>query len=385
MRFRRFSRGILTGIVALAAAVITLVAIYYLAPEAFAIALAIGGLTGALYVIYEVRLTKRIAEAEFIRMLNDGFVGDPNINEIWKKLLLGEEIGPTDRFQMSTYLTFFETIHLLLGRGVLDFKLVDNLFRNRFFRAIGDPGIQGAALIRDREAFVNVHDLIEGWRDYLRSHRIRIPPGYYAYARAYAEADGFELSQLSATDLPELIELQDDVIADLRDRAWLRQNTLEMLQDCLENHVVLGAYQEGRLVAAGVLYDPGTDEENIKRYLTEDADDIAGSCNLKIVFVAPHVRGRGLAKVVIELLEHEAAVRGHRFLLCTIHPKNVPSQRLFSGLGYERRKRATTKYGSRYVFENVLSTAKKSKRPAPTPAASAGAQRSRRAVATTAD
>ena len=350
MRPLNLSRGLVANVLVLATALAVLVFIYFWVPRAFTVALAIGGLIGAVVVLYEVRLTKRIAQAEFIRLLNDGFVGDSNTTELWRKLLVGESIGQADRHLTSAYLTFFETLRVLMGRGVIDFALVDDLFRNRFFRAVGNPGIQSTALLAQRESFVNVHHLLEDWRKYLRSKRIRLPDGYYSYASARLAAEGFDLQRLAGSDLEDLLALQDDVLAHIQGPS-LRTNSPETFRDCLENQFVLGARREGRLVAAGILLDVGQDDENIQTYLTQDSDVIQSSCNLKLVLVAPSSRGFGVAKLMVEQLEREASLRGHRHILCTIHPKNKPSQRLFRGLGYRRRKRVVTSYGVRYVFE----------------------------------
>lgn len=364
MRSRIFTRGLVANVFVLSIALIFLVVINFWVPQAFTVALAIGGLIGAGVVLYEVRLTKRIAQAEFIRLLNDGFVGDANTNELWRKLLLGEPTGPADRHLMSAYLTFFETLFVLMGRGVLDFALVDNLFRNRFFKAVGDPGVLSVALLAERDAFVNVQSLMKEWRAYLRSTRTRLPDGYFSYACAHLAVEGFVFSPLTVTDLDDLLELQDDVKANLENKALLRENSPEMFQDCLENQFVLGARSGGRLVAAGILVDVGQDEENIQKYLTQDSELINASCNLKLILVAPDSRGFGLAKFIVELLEREASGRGQRFMLCTIHPKNQASQRFFGGLGYRRRKRVATSYGARYVFELDLPTPTASRRSA---------------------
>lgn len=355
MRPPKLSQGLAANVIVLAAALVVLVFIYFWVPRAFTVALAIGGLIGAVVVLYEVRLTKRIAQAEFIRLLNDGFVGDSNTTELWRKLLLGEPIGPADRHLTSAYLTFFETLRVLMGRGVIDFALVDDLFRNRFFRAVGNEGIQSTALLTERESFVNVHHLLEDWRGYLRFKRIRLPDGYYSYASARIAAEGFDLQRLTVSDLEDLLELQNDVLAQIHGPS-LRTNSPETFLECLANHFVLGARREGRLVAAGILLDVGQRDENIQTYLTQHSDVIQSSCNLKLVLVAPNSRGFGVAKLMVEQLEREASLRGHRHILCTIHPKNKPSQRLFRGLGYRRRKRVATSYGVRYVFEFDLPT-----------------------------
>ena len=359
------SRGLLANVLVVATALVALVVIYFWVPQAFTVALAIGGLIGAVVVLYEVRLTKRIAQAEFIRLLNDGFVGDSNITELWRKILVGEMIGPQDRHLTSAYLTFFETLRVLMGRGVIDFTLVDDLFRNRFFRAVGNPGIQSTALLSDGQSFLNVHHLLEDWRKYLRAKRIRLPDGYFSYATARAAGHGFALRRLVPSDLAALLQLQDDVLADIQG-PLLRANSPEVFQDCLQNQFVLGAIREGRLVAAGILLDVGQEDENIQTYLSRDSDAIEASCNLKLVLVEPNSRGFGVAKLIVEQLEREASLRGRRHILCTIHPKNRLSQRLFGGLGYRRRKRVVTSYGVRYVFELELPTPNSTRRSAET-------------------
>ena len=54
-----------------------LIAVNVLWPAAFGVFIAIGGTIGALVVVYEVRLTKRLAQAEFIRDLQTSFAPTP--------------------------------------------------------------------------------------------------------------------------------------------------------------------------------------------------------------------------------------------------------------------------------------------------------------------
>ena len=127
--------------------ILSLLGIHTVWPDAFGVFVAVAGAIGALVVLYEVRLTKRIAQAEFIRDLQTGFSSDENIGALWRKLLLKEPIPVEDRALISSYLTFFETLGLLLDRGAIELKLVDDLFRNRFFTAVGNPDILRQTLI----------------------------------------------------------------------------------------------------------------------------------------------------------------------------------------------------------------------------------------------
>jgi ribosomal protein S18 acetylase RimI-like enzyme len=322
-------------------------------PKGFNVFIAISGGVGALFVLYEVRLTKQIAQAEFIRDLNDGFASDENVKELWRKLLLKEEIGPGDRHLVSSYLTFFETIHLLLVRGVLEFALIDDLFRNRFFTAIGNRGVQDTALIREAGAFTNIHDLIDYWHRYLLERGIAPHAGYYAYVRGVARAKGFEIRPVGPEDLGALEKLQRFVQEALPEQEWLRSNSADMLTECLEHHVALGAWRGDDLVAAGILYDAGAGSESIAKYL-DDEKPLEESINLKLIMVSPAEQRSGLGRTLVELLEEVATDRGKARILCTIHPGNRPSQALFTSLGYVRERRVDTHYGPRHVFGRPL-------------------------------
>jgi ribosomal protein S18 acetylase RimI-like enzyme len=319
-------------------------------PKAFGVVIAIGGTFGALMVLYEVLLTKRIAQAEFIRDLQSGFTSDQNIGELWRKLLLNEQVTAGDRSLISSYLTFFETLHLLLDKGALELSLTDDLFRNRFFTAIGNLGILDAALIKEAGAFNNIHDLINIWHNYLLQKGLPIHPGYYSYIRALTEAKGYQIVALDEHGMADLEALQSGVIAGLGDRDWLRENPVEMLKESLATQTVLGVRRGESLVAVAVLYDGGASDESIRKYFTNDTQKLASSINLKLVMALPEHRKRGLSRTLIELLEQHAIEQGKSEILCTIHPKNSPSRALFQLLGYGRIGQVNTKYGKRLVY-----------------------------------
>jgi ribosomal protein S18 acetylase RimI-like enzyme len=75
---------------------------------------------------------------------------------------------------------------------------------------------------------------------------------------------------------------------------------------------------------------------------------------MKLVLVSPNCRGRGVAKKLVRNIGQIAAESGVKFLLCTIHPDNKPSQTLFTGIGYLPRKLVTTSYGDRVIYEFAL-------------------------------
>ncbi|SOE02267.1 GNAT family N-acetyltransferase [Blastococcus haudaquaticus] len=354
MRLRAIGRDPVVITVAAALFALSVLAVNILWPAAFGVFIAVGGVVGALVVVYEVRLTKRLAQAEFIRDLQTGFASDANIGALWRKLLLKEEVVAADRPLVSSYLTFFETLHLLVRKGALDLALTDDLFRNRFFTAVGNKGVLETALVKEAGSFANIHALIESWHGHLLHHKIPMHPGYYGYVQALTEAKGYEITRLGPADLPDLEHLQSEVLSTIKDDSWLRANTDVMLKECLIDHITLGARQHGTLVAAAILYDGGGTDESIKHYFTDEAEALQDSINLKLVLALPEHRKKGLARALVELLEQQATDLGKKEIMCTVHPDNTASQSLFRLLGYHKVDSVSTSYGKRVVLRRKL-------------------------------
>lgn len=350
--------------------IVGMVGINTMWPTGFTTFVAIGGTVGALMVLYEVRLTKAIAQAEFIRDLQTSFATDSQVMALWSKLLRGEEITEHDRPLMSSYLTFFETIYLLQIRGALDLGMIDDLFRNRFFTAVGHPGILQHALLKSASAFVNIHALIDEWYRYMAHCGVPLHPGYFAYLRAAALSRGLEIRPLGTGDIDALMGLQSVVMDAMTDRRWLRENTRESFLECLEGrraptaggasdtgvtgHLVLGAWSKGELVSAAILYDPADGPESIKRYVTGDPAALADAVNLKLVLADPKYRRARVGTVLVKLLEERVYEMGRSEILCTIHSRNAASIGLFTSLGYSRVGRARASYGSRAVYSRRI-------------------------------
>lgn len=319
------------------------------------------GALGGTMVFYEVHQTKRIAQAQFIRELNSSFTSDLNISRLWEQLLLGKPITNTDRALISSYLTFFETIYILISAGVVKINFIDDLFRNRFFTAVGNHSIQEVALMRSAESFGNIHKLVAIWSDHVRKLSQGMHAGYAAYLEAQLAQMGFGTVRLGPTHLDELIALQARVLNTAEASSHLRENHRSLLLECLERHIVLGLFDgTGTLSAAGILYMPDREAESLSKYIYSQMSISPTIANLKVVLVEEVSRRKGLGKALVSLLEREAIKLGISELLCTIHPGNQPSRRLFTSLGYRRRKIVKTSYGRRAIYSRQILPASRS-------------------------
>jgi GNAT superfamily N-acetyltransferase len=165
----------------------------------------------------------------------------------------------------------------------------------------------------------------------------------------------FRVVRLSAGDLGDLTGLQEVVLGSLGDSGWLRANTPEMLHECLVTHDTFGVRSGGELVGAAVLFHGGRTKENIAGYFTEDPETLDRSVNLKLVFTSPAVRRTGLAQHLVAFLLRCAAEQGYAEVFCTVHPQNLPSQRLFQDAGFTTRGSVSTAYGPRDVLSHRFS------------------------------
>lgn len=132
-------------------------------------AIAITAIIGAVSVWFQMKRSKDMAEGEFILSLNTSFNENPDIRMLYSKLCQGVPLVEDDRVAIVDYLTFFETMLLLLRRNVLDMKLMDDLFRYRFTIAVTNADVQQMELIPDAKYYRNIYTLDYLWDKYRSS------------------------------------------------------------------------------------------------------------------------------------------------------------------------------------------------------------------------
>ena len=152
-----------------------------------------------------------------------------------------------------------------------------------------------------------------------------------------------ELRQCTSADLDAVVELNETIYAALPDKSVLRHNSVEMIASCLEKpNVTLGYWDDGLLVAIGVLYVPQCIEEDHFHDLDLEGD--YRSANQKLFLVREGYRGLGLQQKLIRELEKIAVSRGFNLLCTTCAPNNSYSINNFLKEGYVYAK-TEEKYG----------------------------------------
>lgn len=146
------------------------------------------GLIISLFIaIKQLNDSKEIARADFLVELNSAFINNPGNLELYTalqncldgKCKFKEESCEQcnidlSKVVISNYLTFFETIYLLLHNGVITLEMIDDLFAYRFFLAIHSEFVQQQKLASQPENFKNIFCLEHKWLLYRKNtaHKI---------------------------------------------------------------------------------------------------------------------------------------------------------------------------------------------------------------------
>jgi RimJ/RimL family protein N-acetyltransferase len=146
-------------------------------------------------------------------------------------------------------------------------------------------------------------------------------------------------------ELNDILLLQKETIASLPSPEILRENTAEMLSECLAPpHYTVGAWYNGVFVGFSVLYYPHDDAENLS--LSLEGVDLTGlkTANNKLCIVREGYRGNALQYHLGKMLEQHAKNSGTNLLCATVSPKNQYSINNMLRLGF-RYNRTLMKYG----------------------------------------
>lgn len=295
---------------------------------------------------------------------------------------------PTD---YATYLSFFETLYVILATDTLDIGLVDEMYRYRFFAMCNNPMIQASELLPLGYQYPNVLDLYDLWSEHIRrqycgaerdsSFTEAIPLAEYDLHRRYqlyrfamnpsrsrrirffnGRAEKVELicRLLVPADLDVVTAFQDHVLAGIPNNDT--ENLFEALTDAewyeaLAGQYCVGFYVEDALAAVLSVIPYPKDDANLLNDLEEwENRDRSKSMIIDCVLVDERYRGFGIQRSQLFLAECMARRLEIPFLCAVASPKNFYSIRNFIKNGY-RNVATKPKYHSvRSYFIKELET-----------------------------
>ncbi len=107
----------------------------------------ISAIIGVIAIWYQMKKDADIAKAEFILTLNSNFQDNQNIIYIYSKLKekrdgIDYQFSDEDGRKMGEYIMFFQTIYFMVIEGVIDIRMIDRLFANKFFLFMNNCDVQ---------------------------------------------------------------------------------------------------------------------------------------------------------------------------------------------------------------------------------------------------
>ncbi len=132
----------------------------------------------ALIVLYpaykELKVSANNSKGEFILNLHQVYTDNYAYSELFEMCWKNHEnlISDTELLvflekhdrDLLNYLTFFESIYLMMIRKVIEMDILDELFGRRFMIVVNNHTVQNFDLVKNKEYYKNVYLLYYKWR-----------------------------------------------------------------------------------------------------------------------------------------------------------------------------------------------------------------------------
>lgn len=173
-------------VITLVVLMICLLAIYFCVNNSKykEILVTIASVIAAAAVLVQIRDSKQLATGEFVLNLQQEFTANENNSALfikcWNSIKINREeinnkkIGKKlvltndDEVSILNYLTFFESLYIMVEKNVLSIKMLDELFGRRFFVVVNNIEIQDKDLGENYLYYLNVYRLYNIWEKYRR-------------------------------------------------------------------------------------------------------------------------------------------------------------------------------------------------------------------------
>lgn len=274
-------------------------------------------------------------------------------------------IVPTD---LVTYLSFFETLYILIGSGTLDLSVVDFAYRFRFFAGCNMPLMQESELLPLGYQYPNIMSLYNMWSNYIveqYDHSIesdnlseQIPLYEYDLHKRYAAYcfsnkpglpvkirflnrnfiwKNLTLKLVEEGEIDICMTLQEEVLNQIEgneEKNIFEALTKEEMKSALMKKEVIGLYEGTELVAQMNLLLNPNDNENIAADLN-NPEIYDNAAILDYVLVSTKARGYSIQKTLLFIAEC-IAKNAHKQGVCAVtSPLNYHSIKNFISQGYQ--------------------------------------------------
>lgn len=141
---------------------------------------------GMIAVLWQISENNAISTGDFILELQKTYSENKKFVRLFEKCwaeyktnecLQEENSNETERNipVLINYLTFFESLYIMLKKGALDIKVIDNLFARRFFAVVNNRNVQETELVSqdNYKYYWNIFKLYSKWKKYRKEQEKR--------------------------------------------------------------------------------------------------------------------------------------------------------------------------------------------------------------------
>ena len=291
---------------------------------------------------------------------------------------------PTD---LATYLSFFETLYIIVASKTIELSIIDFAYRFRFFAGCNVPIMQESELLPLGYQYPYVLAFYNMWSNYIVEHydhsrkadsiSNEIPmyesdlhknTAVYAFAKKpetpmmirflnrRLEWLNLTLRRLRPDDFDVCMALQSEVAGAIEGNE--EKNIFECLKpeemlSALENGFCAGLFDGERLAAQmNLLLDPD-DSENLSLDIETDADTDS-VCVLDFTIVSPGCRGYAIQKTLINLARRVAENYNKTEIWAVTSPLNTYSIKSFLAQGYRIAATKPKYHSTRHYMRKIL-------------------------------
>lgn len=156
---------------------------------------------------------------------------------------------------------------------------------------------------------------------------------------------GFIKSPL-LSEAPQIMALQEKVLSEMENPDLFALTNLEQIEESLKQDYCLGVYDQGLLIAFGLMITNRPTPRHSLHKLTAPEGKIGQSVTVDSIFVDQSYRGYGIQQKIFEAFDQWAQNHGIRYMHTTIAPNNGPSLSNAIKMGYKVLE-TKTMYGGR--------------------------------------
>lgn len=148
-----------------------------------------------------------------------------------------------------------------------------------------------------------------------------------------------QYKKINVKDKEKLIRLIDEVLTNLERKDFFIPFTDDEIEEMFDNNkvIIYGAYDEDKLIGTAQLYYEQSYIGDIKKIINLKSDKVA---ELGGYLVLENYRNQGIMKNLEKILIKEASNLNLKYIVITVHPDNIASNKTTESTGAKIVKKA---------------------------------------------